>query len=76
MALETRTTSRVLDDLVAKLETLPQHHPDRPQLIRTILGLRSELADATPRHDLFAHTPHRRAEGVEEPLGRLLRLLA
>jgi hypothetical protein len=30
MALETRTTSRVLLDLVGKLETLPPNHPDRP----------------------------------------------
>jgi hypothetical protein len=43
MEYETRTTSRVLDDLVGKLETLPRHHPDRPQLIRAILGLRDEI---------------------------------
>jgi hypothetical protein len=43
-----RSKSSVLNDLVAKLESLPQKHPDRPHLIRLILGLRSELERAAP----------------------------
>jgi hypothetical protein len=34
---------RVLDDLVAKLGTLPANHPDEMRLIRMIIGLRHEL---------------------------------
>jgi hypothetical protein len=41
--LRIRTKSCVLDDLVAKLNALPQRHPDRPQLIRMILGLLREI---------------------------------
>jgi hypothetical protein len=48
MELEAQTTSHVLDDLVAKLETLPQRHPDRPQLIRTIIDICREIERAAP----------------------------
>jgi hypothetical protein len=43
--VEFRTRSKpcVLRDLIAKLETLPQHHPDRPHLTRVVLDLRHEL---------------------------------
>jgi hypothetical protein len=40
--------SCVLCDLIAKLEGLPPRHPDRPHLIRMILGLRHELERADP----------------------------
>jgi hypothetical protein len=46
--LQTRPNWSVLDNLVAKLETLPPHQPDRPQLIRTIIGLCSEIEHASP----------------------------
>jgi hypothetical protein len=48
---QTRSKSCVLDDLVAKLGTLPQRHPDRPNLIRMILGLRDEIE--RPESNLF-----------------------
>jgi hypothetical protein len=37
IAPHTRCASQVLDDLVAKLETMGPHHPDRSTLIRMIL---------------------------------------
>jgi hypothetical protein len=43
MDLHTRPPSQVLDDLVAKLQTMGPHHPDRPTLIRMILDLRREI---------------------------------
>jgi hypothetical protein len=46
MDFQTRSKQRVLDDLVAKMETLSPKHPDRPNLLRTILGLR-QILDAT-----------------------------
>jgi hypothetical protein len=42
MAFRTRSKSRVLDDLVEKLRSLPQNHPDRPRLIRMIIDLNRE----------------------------------
>jgi len=51
---QTRSKRRVLDDLVAKLETLPANHPDEMRLIRMILGLRHELECGPPiQGDLF-----------------------
>jgi hypothetical protein len=50
----TRSKSRVLRDLIAKLESLPPRHPDRPHLIRMILGLRRELERAAPQRPLAA----------------------
>jgi hypothetical protein len=35
--------SRVLDDLVEKLRTLPRNYPDRPHLIRMIIDLGREI---------------------------------
>jgi hypothetical protein len=35
--------SQVLADLVAKLEAISTRHPDRPRLIRMIIGLRREI---------------------------------
>jgi hypothetical protein len=32
-----------LDDLVEKLRRLPRTHPDRPRLIRMIIGLSHEI---------------------------------
>jgi hypothetical protein len=43
----TRSKSCVLRDLVAKLERLSHNHPDRPHLIRMVLGLRRELDPAS-----------------------------
>ena len=42
MELRARSKSRVLDDLVEKLRTLPRNHPDRPHLIRMIIHLSRE----------------------------------
>jgi len=50
MDLHTRPPSQVLDDLVAKLQTMGPHHPDRPTLIRMILDLRREI-DLRPAAD-------------------------
>jgi hypothetical protein len=54
----TRSQQRVLDALVTKLETLSPDHPDRPNLMRTILGLRRKLA-ASPQGNLLAGLPVR-----------------
>jgi hypothetical protein len=43
MDFRSRSKSQVLDDLVAKLAAVSERHPDRPRLIRMILGLRSEI---------------------------------
>lgn len=43
MQFRTREKSQVLDDLVAKLKTMPETYPDRPALIRMIIGLRREI---------------------------------
>jgi hypothetical protein len=43
MELHTRSNSRVLDDLVEKLRTLPRNHPDRPHLIRMIVDLSRDI---------------------------------
>ena len=43
MEFRTRSKSRVLDDLVEKLRQLPRTHPDRPRLIRMIIGLSDEI---------------------------------
>ena len=39
----TRSKSHVLNDLVEKLRSLPQNHPDRPHLIRMVLDLSREI---------------------------------
>jgi hypothetical protein len=44
MQFRTRSIGRVLTDLTIKLEQLPLTHPERPALIRMILGLKAELA--------------------------------
>jgi hypothetical protein len=44
----TRSKSCVLRHLIAKLDSLPPKHPDRPHLIRMILGLCRELETAVP----------------------------
>jgi hypothetical protein len=54
MEFRTRSRSRVLDDLTDKLRKLPQDHPDRPHLIRMILGLRDEIERAKPPLPLAA----------------------
>jgi hypothetical protein len=43
MHFQTRPIFQVLDDRVAKLETMPQRHPDRPNLVRMIMDLRREI---------------------------------
>ena len=43
MEFRTRSKTTALNALVAKLETLPDNHPDRPNLVRMILGLRGEF---------------------------------
>lgn len=43
MEFRTRPKGKVLDDLVAKLGTLPQKHPDRPHLDRMVYDLRCEI---------------------------------
>ena len=43
MEFRTRSKSCVLDDLVEKLRQLPRPHPDRPHLIRMIIGLSHEI---------------------------------
>jgi len=48
MEFRTRSRSRVLDDLIDKLRKFPQNHPDRPHLIRMIIGLRDEIERAKP----------------------------
>jgi hypothetical protein len=54
MEFRTRSKQRVLDDLVAKLETLPKNDPDRLRLIRMIISLRRELELGPPiQCDLF-----------------------
>ena len=50
MDLHTRPPSQMLDDLVAKLQTMGPHHPDRPTLIRMILDRRREI-DRRPAPD-------------------------
>jgi hypothetical protein len=54
MEFRTRSRARVLDDLTDKLRTLPQDHPDRPRLIRMIVGLRDEIERAKPPQSLAA----------------------
>jgi len=54
MEFQTRSKTTALEALVAKLETLPDNHPDRPNLIRMILGLRGE-AEASLRKDANHH---------------------
>jgi hypothetical protein len=51
----TRSKQRALDDLVAKLETLPDHDSEEKWLlIRMIIDLRHELKrDAPIQGDLF-----------------------
>jgi len=51
MQCEKQTTSRALDNLSAKLGTLPQRHPDRPQLIRMMIDIRREIE--RPKSNLF-----------------------
>ena len=55
MERQTRSQQHVLDALIAKLAALSPHHPDRPNLMRTILGLRRELA-TSPQGNLFEGT--------------------
>jgi hypothetical protein len=55
MERQTRSQQHVLDALVTKLATLGPNHPDRPNLMRTILGLRRELA-GSPQGNLFEGT--------------------
>jgi hypothetical protein len=45
---QTQSKRHLLDDLVAKLETLPPNDPDELRLIRIILGLRHELECGPP----------------------------
>jgi hypothetical protein len=54
MAFRTRSKSRVLDDLVAKLRSLPQNHPDRPRLIRMIIDLSREIERRPNGNEAFA----------------------
>jgi hypothetical protein len=55
MEFRTRSKSCVLSDLTAKLESLPEEHPDRPTLIRMMLGLRHELEQAQNQRDASGH---------------------
>jgi hypothetical protein len=67
MGLQTRSQQRVLNALTAKLETLPPNHPDRSNLLRTILGLGRKL-DASPQGDRFAGARHARRRRSAWPL--------
>lgn len=48
MQFRTRAKSQVLDDLIAKLKTMPETHPERPHLIRMIIDLRQEIDRRPP----------------------------
>lgn len=50
MEFQTRSITSALNALVAKLEILPENHPDRPNLIRMILGLR-DASEALSLHE-------------------------
>jgi hypothetical protein len=39
----TRPMSRVLEDLIEKLRSLPKNHPDRPHLTRMVIDLSREI---------------------------------
>jgi hypothetical protein len=65
---DTRPPSQVLDDLVAKLETMGPHHPDRPTLIRMILDLRREI-DRRPAPDHTPATAEHRPPADDHPRG-------
>jgi hypothetical protein len=41
---EPRSLKRALADLVERLDSLPEHHPERPRLLRIINDLRAEIA--------------------------------
>jgi hypothetical protein len=62
MERQTQSQQRVLNALVTKLETLSPDHPDRPNLMRTILSLRRKLA-ASPQGNLLAGLPVRAGRG-------------
>ena len=44
----TRTKSRVLEDLVEKVRSLPPNHPDLPHLMRMITDLGLEIERGGP----------------------------
>jgi hypothetical protein len=48
MDFRTRSKSRVLDDLVEKLRSLPRKHPDRSRLIKMIIDLNREIERRAP----------------------------
>jgi uncharacterized alpha-E superfamily protein len=41
---EPRSLEQALADLQDRLDSLPEHHPDRPRLARMVGDLRSEIA--------------------------------
>jgi len=48
----TRTKSRVLEDLVEKVRSLPPNHPDLPHLMRMVTDLGREIERSGPAlHD-------------------------
>jgi hypothetical protein len=58
MEFRTRPKDKVLDDLVAKLRTLPQNHPGRPHLNRMVYDLSREIESKMLEGELSLRDSH------------------